>query len=50
MQYDAIFPRQFQINFHVGSRINDCGGAFLIIADQVRDRGDAIRENAFEYE
>ena len=45
---DAVFSGQLQIDFHVGPRIDDGGRAFLIIADQVRDRGDAISENAFE--
>ena len=47
---DAVLSGQFQINFHIGPRIDDGGRAFLVIADQVRDRGDAISENAFEDE
>ena len=45
---DAALARQFQVNLYVGPRIDDCGGGFLVIADQVRDRGDAVRDNAFE--
>ena len=33
-----------------GSWINDRGGAFFIITDQIRDRCDAIGENTFENE
>jgi hypothetical protein len=47
---DAVLSRQLQINFHIGPWIDYRGGAFFVIADQIRDRGDAIGQNAFKNE
>jgi len=45
-----FFTREIKIAVHVSSRVNDCGNACGVIADQIRKLGEAFRVDAFKDE
>ena len=42
--------RQLEIDLDIGSRIENRGGAFFVIADQIRNLGQPFRWDCFEDE